>query len=83
MTIDATEDEVVITGPGRLFLTAEADTPPLEDHLINSNAHISIQLVPIGAEREIPMEAELIRDASQEPDTVRWTIPNAYPHRSQ
>ena len=73
LTIDSTRDEILILGPGKLYLRAREDTPVIEASFDN-DALITASCLPIGADHKVIIDTELSRVAPWENEVYRWTI---------
>lgn len=74
-TIESTRDEVLIYGPGRLFLNARASTPLLAESVADE-AQVSVSLVPTNAEHSVLVDVKMSRRPTQEDEVTvhRWTF---------
>ena len=79
LTIDGTRNELIIQGPGKFTLTAEASTAPLHDDVMNTIVTIQARLRPIDFEHAINIAVDLLWDkkdwqSGNEALVGRWTM---------
>lgn len=74
LTIESTNDEVVISGPGKLFLKAFMETNILPISL-GGIASISISLQPLNTDKNIPIKLSLTNIPSEREGCYKWVIP--------
>jgi len=72
-TIDATRDEVLIYGPGKLYLFAGLGTPVVEEGIANE-ARVSASLLPTNTEHSAPISVTLDRCSPEEREGYRWAF---------
>lgn len=72
-TIDATEDEILIYGPGKCSLMARLDTPDMEESFA-SEAEVSACLLPTNTEHAVPISVTLDRCSAEGGEAHRWAF---------
>jgi hypothetical protein len=72
-TIDATRDEVLIYGPGKICLYAGLGTAVIEESIANE-ARVSASLRPTNTEHPVPISVTLYRCSPEEGKAYRWAF---------
>ncbi len=65
LTIDGTQSELIVRGPGKFQLIASAETTPLDSDIANSMATIHAGLRPVDSERTILVQTEMVWDSRE------------------
>ncbi len=72
-TIDATEDEILISGPGKCWLTASLETPAMKESFA-SEAEVWVSLLPTNSEHSVPISVTLDRCCAVGREAYRWAF---------
>jgi len=76
-TIDGTEDEILIYGPGKCSLMARLVTPVIEES-VASEAEVWASLLPTNTEHRVPISVTLYQRSPEAKEAYRWSIPRAF-----
>jgi len=75
-TIESTSDEVLIYGPGKLYLYASLYTPALEQ-ISTKEIQVTASLLPVKAERSVMIDVMLSHESPRKDEACRWIFPEA------
>ena len=73
-TIDSTQAEVLIDGPGKVTLTAETYLPFSESSLSNTIILVDVSVFPTHAEQAVPISTVLIPKAPEADQRYKWVF---------